>query len=396
MLHRRPEFLDRFANVNVRIPRTLVLATDEFEAFVEINGLADLSRGDQGNDEVAKRFLEGRFSQSLRRQLEMYLEQVTYPLAVRSSGLMEDAQFCAYAGLYRTFMLPNNGPDLECRLEQMVRAIKLVFASAYFQEPKAFSRRMGLRPEDEKMAVMIQRLEGSVYDGYFYPAISGVAQSHNYYPFGPMMPEDGVATVALGLGRAVMEGKRNLRFCPRYPEVLPQRNTVEETLDNSQRYFYALSMGGDDCILDLDEAGTLDRREVYDAAREFPVRAVSGAYLPDEQRIVDSMQPGGHPVVTFAPVLKHGLLPLPELLTSVLELGTRGMGTPVEIEFSVDIGPEGKQTPEFSLLQIRPMSARVELRCVEIADEEVKKAFCVSHKALGNTMDQDMADIVFV
>jgi len=265
-----------------------------------------------------------------------------------------------------------------------------------FRDPKAFSKRVGHRTEEEKMGVIIQQLVGERYGDYFYPAISGVAQSHNYYPFAKMKPEEGIATVALGLGKTVMEGEKALRFSPKYPQLLPQRSTVEDILENSQQLFYALKMGGDHPELGIYEDANLEKRDVGDADEEAPVQLLASTYLPDEHRIRDSAHMPGYRVLTFAQVLKYGQFPLAEVLSEVLALGQEGMGCPVELEFSVNI-PQGTDCrPEFAFLQLSPMTARADLLQVEISDDEIARAFCASAHALGNTETNDMADIIYV
>ncbi len=267
LLQRLPAIHKKFENVNILIPQTMVITTEGFDTFVEQNDLKRFSKSDAPDEEIAAAFCKATFPQWIADDLKAYLASITYPLAVRSSSLLEDAQFRAYAGLYRTYMLPNDHPDLDTRLAQLINAIKLVYASTYFQSPKAFSRRVGQRTGEEKMAVIIQQLVGERYNDYFYPTISGVAQSYNYYPFSKMQPEEGIATVALGLGKTVMEGEKALRFSPRYPQILPQRTTVDDILENSQRFFFSLKMGGPYPELGINEDANLAKREVDDVTR---------------------------------------------------------------------------------------------------------------------------------
>ena len=385
-----------YMSVETVIPQTLVITTDGFDAFIEQNDLKALSKADLSDDEIAERFLAARFPKPIARDLEAFLAQITDPLAIRSSSLLEDAQFRAYAGLYKTYMLANDDPDLACRLDQLVNAVKLVYASTYFQAPRAFSRRVGHRTEEEKMAVIIQRVVGKKHGDFFYPAVSGVAQSHNYYPFSKMRPEDGIATIALGLGKAVVEGERTLRFSPRHPQLLPQFSTVEDILENAQRDFYALKLGGPCVLLGTNESITLQKRDVFDASDEPPVKLLAGTYIPDEHRIRETSQVQGFRVLTFASILKYGRVPLAGLLSDILAMGREGMGCDVEIEFSVSFGQEAGERSQFAILQIRPMTAREELMKVDIRTDEREKAFCFSAHALGNAFKRDMADILYV
>ena len=396
LLQHLPAIHKKFEGVNLIIPQTLVITTDGFDSFIEGNNLKGLSKSDAPDNEIAEAFHKATFPQWIADDLRAYLDKIHYPLAIRSSSLLEDAQFRAYAGLYRTYMLPNDYPGLETRLEQLIKAIKLVYASTYFHGPKAFSRRVGHRTEEEKMAIIVQQLVGEQYGDYFYPAISGVAQAHNYYPFSKMKPEEGVATIALGLGKTVMEGEKALRFSPKYPQILPQWSTVNDILENSQHFFYSLKLGGPYPELGIDEDANLQKREVDDAAEETPMKLLASTYIPEEERIRDSTHIPGHRVLTFSQVLKYNQFPLAGILSEILAMGQEGMGCPVELEFSVNLCQEKDCNPEFAFLQIRPMTAREELVQVEMSDEEIARAFCYSSNALGNAEKADIADILYV
>jgi len=227
----------RDSGVKIRFPQTLVITSDGFEAFVEENSL-DVSFVE--NDEViARSFLQGRMPGWLEQDLAAFLAQVRTPLSVRSSSLLEDAQYKPYAGLYKTYMIPNNHVDFQVRLDQLLHAVKLVYASTCFAGPRAYSRR-GQEAGKDSMAVIVQQLVGRQYGDYFYPAISGVAQSYNFYPVSYMKPEEGIVHIALGFGKTVVEGEKSLRFSPCYPRIMPHFSTVEDILKNAQRYFYAL------------------------------------------------------------------------------------------------------------------------------------------------------------
>ncbi len=396
LLKRLPAIHNKFENINIFVPQAMVVTTEGFEAFVKENNLRGLSKLDAPDEEIAEAFCKATFPKWIADDLRAYLARITYPLAVRSSSLLEDAQFRAYAGLYRTYMVPNDHPDLESRLSQLVNAIKLVYASTYFQSPKAFSRRVGQRTEEEKMAVIIQQLVGERYNTYFYPAISGVAQSYNYYPFSKMQPEEGIATIAMGLGKTVMEGEKALRFSPKYPQILPQRTTVDDILENSQRFFFSLKMGGPYPDLGINEDANLAKREVDDVTEDPPMKLLASTYIPEEHRMRDTTHIPGYRVLTFSQVLNYDLFPLADLLSDVLQIGQEGMGCPVELEFSVNWPQNGDRKPEFALLQLRPMTARAELGQVEISQADVDRAFCHSFHALGNAEKTDIADILYV
>jgi hypothetical protein len=246
------------------------------------------------------------------------------------------------------------------------------------------------------MAVIIQQLSGKEYGDYFYPAISGVAQSHNFYPVSHMKPEEGIAHIALGLGKTVVEGEKTLRFSPKYPKIMPQFSTVKDILTNAQRFFYALRIRNYPEGPELWKNSNLEKRDLDEAEDEFPVKALASTYVPEEDRIRDTGYIPGPKILTFAQVLKYNIFPLPDLLSDLLTLGRKGMGCPVEIEFSVDLSADKKRKSEFFFLQMRPMVAD-ELRFdVEITTEELDKAVCRSKQTLGNGRNEEIRDIVYV
>ena len=393
VLARQQELAEQFPALPIRIPKTLVITTDGFDAFMEHNRLT-APFPTTPDEKIAARFLAAEMPQWLTDLLASFLAQVRIPITVRSSSILEDAYFRPFAGLYSTYMLANNQPEFARRLAQLLDAVKLVFASTYFAGPRAFARSIHPSGRQEGMAVIVQVLAGRDYGEFFYPAISGTAQSYNYYPVGPMRPEDGIVNLALGFGKTVVEGEQSLRFSPAYPEHLLQFSTVEDMLANSQRYFYALRMKDPAPELRFSESANLERRLVSRAATEPPVAALTSAYLPDEQRIRDSGT-GGIRVLTYARILKHKLMPLPELLTEVLRLARTGMGCAVEIEFVVEL-PDAESKGAFHLLQTRPIAAGGKNAPVRIEAEEKEQAFCVSSQALGNGELGTIADIVQV
>ncbi len=396
LLHQQPEIYQRYTGIRIRIPRTLVIATGAFEAFMKQNKLGPLAAGELEDEEIAARFLAADLPAWLIKALEAFLAQVAYPLSVRSSSLLEDTHFLPYAGLYQTYMIPNNHEDFSVRLHQMATAVKLVYASAFYEGPRQFSRRTKTMAQDEAMAVLVQELTGETHGDFFYPTLSGVAQSHNFYPFGPMKPEDGIATIALGFGKTVVEGERALRFAPGHPQILPQYATVDDTLKNSQRMFYALKIRGYADELKYGKDSNLVKRDVSAATGEYPVKLLSATYIPDEHRLRDSGFFTGPKVLTFAQVLKYDLVPLPGMITDFLKIGRRGMGCPVEIEFSLNLSADKKKPHDFCFLQMRPMVGEYEQLDVKITADEDGGAFCRSNHALGNGEYGEIRDIVLV
>ncbi|WP_319523704.1 PEP/pyruvate-binding domain-containing protein [Breoghania sp.] len=396
LLQQDMSIYEKFPGIDIRIPQTLVISTDGFEAFIAHNNLRRLSGQTLPDDVIKHLFLKADLPDWLVEDLKAFLDQVDYPLSVRSSSLLEDAQFQPYAGLYETYMIPNNHRSLNRRLDHLVTAVKLVYASTFYEGPRAFSKATGNAPQEEAMAVIVQELAGRSYGDFFYPAISGVAQSHNFYPIPPMKPDEGITHIALGLGKTVVEGEKTVRFSPRYPSILPQFSVIDDILKNSQHRFYALKIKNYPEKLDFATNGNLERRRLEDALQEAPVLSLSSTYVPDEHRIRDTSTVQGVKVLTFAQVLKYGSFPLPEVLAEILELGRRGMGCPVEIEFSVTLGSKRSRQEAFHLLQIRPMVAGEGRFEVRINPEDICNAFCTSSQALGNGKNEEIADIVYV
>jgi hypothetical protein len=396
LLQEDPAIYEKYKDIAIEIPKTLVISTDGFESFISKNRLRHFAVEEVPDPQIADAFLQAEMPDWLVRELAFYLSQVKVPLSIRSSSSLEDAQFQPYAGLYQTYMIPNNHPDPSVRLKHLVNAVKLVYASTYYENPKAFARHTSNRPQEEAMAIIVQKLTGEEYGDYYYPAISGVAQSHNFYPIPPMKREDGIAYIALGLGKTVVEGERALRFSPRHPTSMPQFSTVDDILSNAQRYFYVLKIRSYPEELSFHRYSNLERREVDEAEEEFPVRALASTYIPDEHRIRDSGYLKGPKILTFAQVLKYNVFPLPSLLSDFLDLGRRAMGCPVEIEFSATLSPDPAQKSSFFFLQMRPMVAGLETLDVKITAQDRQKAFCFSTQALGNGRSKDIADIVYV
>jgi hypothetical protein len=394
LLKEHPELQRKYSAVDIRVPKTIAISTEGFDGFVAENRLKELGSREMDDASIAAAFLKARFPEWLTRQLELLLDHTTCPLAVRSSSMLEDAQFQPFAGIYRTYMLPNNHPERARRLERLIMAVKLVYASTYYESPKSFAKSTFHRIEEEKMAVAIQHLAGEACGEYYFPALAGVVQSYNFYPIAHMKPEEGIAHVALGLGKMVVEGGTSLRFSPRYPQFMPQFSTVDDILKNSQRFFYALKLKDFPEDLSAGDDPTLIRLAIDDHPDCPAVRTLSSTYYPQEHRIRDGLQSGGLPVVTFAGILKYRELPLPEILMDLLEIGRRGMGCPVEIEFAMNTAAGSR--PVFDLLQIRPMAVARQKLNVEIDKTDRERAICYSSMALGNGQILDIEDIVFV
>jgi hypothetical protein len=387
---------ESFPGCPVQVPQTVVLATDVFEEFVERNGLRRFAGEGYSDAEVARAFLQGEMPPAIVYDMEKYLEEIHYPLAVRSSSLLEDAQFQPYAGLYDTLMIPNDHPEPGERLRQLLDAIKLVYASTWYESPKSFAKSTASQAQDEAMAVAIQQVAGQRHGDFYYPSMAGVALSHNFYPVSRMRPEDGIAHMVVGFGKAVVEGGISLRFSPRHPQILPQFASVEDMLAGTQRDFFSLRLGDCSPLSPTQTGAHLVKRNIHDALDDYPIRACTSTYDPADNRIRDLDGAGGPKVVLFSRILQHKLLPLPEMLSALLALFRKKTGCDVELEFAVNLTPANPRACDFYLLQVRPMATGANGVEAEITGDERRSAFLTSSLALGVGRRDDIADIVFV
>ena len=375
-----------FKTNTIKIPKTCVIASSGFKDFISLNRLhPDEHLSDH---EIEQQFLAAALPDWLLKDLQAYVKNIHYPLSIRSSSLLEDARYRPYAGIYHTCMLTNQAPDFNERLDQLVQAVKRVYASTWFEGPRTYSRSIGQTRVDA-MAVIIQQTVGRQYGDFFYPAISGVAQSYNYYPVDPMQAEDGIVHLATGFGKTVVEGEQSLRFCPVYPRHLPQFSTVEDMLNNAQRHFYCLSWAPG-----TEPVGSMTLRQLEEAEGEEAIQFLSSTYIPEEHRIRDSRVPGPK-VLTFAPILKYDVYPLAALLKELLALGRTGMGCEVEVEFAVDLAEDPAESV-FYFLQIRPIVVGNEMEQLRITEEDKEAAFLASQDALGYGRHDKMQDIIFI
>lgn len=381
---------ERYPNIRIGVPPTVVLGTRVFDEFLDHNDLRQFAIECRDDDQIERRFLAAPLPDGVEQDLMAFLGRTSWPVAVRSSSLLEDSQYQPFTGVYDTLMLANSSPDSAERLRQLLAAIKRVYASTFRCSAKDYVKATPYRLEEERMAVMLQRVIGSSFGLRFYPDFSGVVRSHNFYPAPPMTATDGVAAVALGLGCAVMYEGSSLRFCPSYPEHLLELGTVEEMLRGTQRQFWALTLDGH------DESMREQPFQLADAEADGTLAAVASTYSPENETIYDGVSRLGPRVVTFAPVLKHGVFPLAEILSTLMEAGTEGMGTPVEIEFAVALSRQADQPHRFGVLQMRPLALLSESEALEVDPVEVSEALVHSVKVLGNGRLDYIRDLVVV
>lgn len=392
LLH-QSDMRNKFEDCRVRLPDTLVVGTDVFDRFMTRHDLYERMGEDLPDGEVARHFLSAEFPEDIRNSLRVFLSHVREPLAVRSSSLLEDSQNQPFAGVYATYMLPNNAADDGLRLDHLCRAIKLVYASTFSSRARAYIQAAAPGVE-EKMAVIVQKLVGRAYGGRYYPIYSGVGRSCNFYPAPPLTRDEGIACVALGLGRIVVDGGQVLSFSPTHPNVLPGLSTPDEIIGNTQTYFFSLDLENQDFDLTEGEEATLLTLDIADAEGDGTLKYVASTYDAADGRMRDGVAGRGPRIITFAGIRKYGMLPFGSIVEELLEVGERGMGRPVEIEFAGTVAADG--SPEFYVLQIRPFVTLRERQQVMIEKADMESALISTDTALGNGAFEGIYDIVLV
>lgn len=384
-----------YQNARIRIPRTTIIATGTFDQFMEDNNLIDIYYG-KTDEEIKEAFLSGTLPETTNNQLFEYISSFSKPIAVRSSGLLEDSQSQPFAGVYATYMLPNDDPDINIRFKQLTNAVKLVFASVFLHEAISYIETLNYGIEEEKMAVVIQEVVGTHHGKYFYPHFSGVAQSYNYYPVSHMKNSDGSASIAVGLGQSIVGGGRNYMFCPAHPEI--QYGSVEDHLKNSQTDFYALNMMDSNSNLINGEEVTLVSLPIKEAEKHKTLTHLASVWDYQNERIVEGLSTTGPRIVNFANILKYDFFPLSGILTRILDISKQALGIPVEIEFAVDLTKniDKGELPTFYLLQVRPLSVNTEEESIDLKEIEKENILLYSHQSLGNGVIDTVKDIVFL
>ncbi len=389
------DFKKLLPNLNIRIPATTVLGALEFEKFIEINNLYDDVYSLNDFESIRTHFLEAEFDDKIKNRLHEYLKTMEQPLAVRSSGLFEDSLLQPFSGVYSTYLIPNNHPELEVRYLQLETAIKLVYASIFTDQAQAYFEAVDYKIEEERMAVVIQEVIGHDYNSKFYPTVSGVAQSYNYYPISYMKPEDGFSVAAVGLGMYVVGGENSYRFCPEYPTINP--TMVADQVRDSQKAFYALDLSNStpDFIKD-GESASLKRFRIKDAVEDGTLDHCASTYDVENDTLTPGVFKNGPLVVDFANILKYNYLPLADTLRILLKLFKEAMGSPVEIEYALDLELAENKLPTFYLLQIKPLiriEEQVEIDVSQVGDEKI---FMYAEQGMGNGKIDGIRDVIYV
>lgn len=395
-LIKRNRLYEKFENVNISIPRTVVIGTDIFDEFMEDNNLHHIALSDRSDKDILQHFIHARLPFRIHEDLYTFISCVNNPIAIRSSSLLEDSHYQPFAGIYSTYMIPNIKSNERVMIEKLAEAIKSVYASVFFKDSKSYMSATLNVIDEEKMGVVLQEVTGRQYGNRFYPGISGVARSINFYPIAPEKPEDGIANIAFGLGKYIVDGGVGIRFSPKYPKKVLQLSSPDLALAETQKSFYALDLNADHFHPDIDDTINLLKLNVAEAEGDGTLKLVASTYDYNHHAIVDGTLYPGRRIITFSNVLNYNAFPLAEVLSTILEIGQREMGKPVEIEFAVNLDLPKDQPKIFSLLQIRPIVGKqdtVNLKLTEIKREDT---IIFSEMALGNGIIKNVSDFVYI
>lgn len=385
--------LNNYENFPVRIPRTLVLCTDIFDAFMEQNDLYAIALSEEADEVILRHFLDASLPEELNDDLIAFSEVIKAPMAIRSSSLLEDAHYQPFAGVYSTYMIPFKEDKSEM-LRILSKAIKGVYASVFYRDSKTYMAATQNVIDQEKMAIVLQEVVGSYYEDHYYPTLSGVARSLNFYPVGNEKVEEGVANIVLGLGKYIVDGGANLRFSPYHPHNIIQLSTTDLALRDTQRFFYALDVSDTKRDFSTNDGFNLLKLTLKDAEKDDSIRYIASTYEPSDQTIYAGYYPNGRKIISFANILEHDLFPLAEILREVLRIGQNEMGRAIEIEFVADL--KGREEAHFNLLQIRPIVQNKEFQNEDLSKISKDEAILYSKEALGHGISNDVCDIVYV
>lgn len=383
---------DHFA---VTIPKTVVICTDIFDEFMETNELYPVALSDVDDETILKYFLRASLPARLIEDLMAFFDVVKSPIAVRSSSLLEDSHYQPFAGIYSTYMVPKL-EDKYDMLRTLSDAIKAVYASVFYRDSKAYMTATSNLIDQEKMAIVLQEVVGNRYNDRFYPTISGVARSLNFYPIGNEKAEDGIANIALGLGKYIVDGGQTLRFSPRHPHNILQMSTMDFALRETQTRFYALDLKNLADQFSVDDSFNLLRLNLKDADADGSLKFIVSTYDPYDQVIRDGYYPGGRKILSFVNVLQHEVFPLADTLDQILHVGQDEMGRPIEIEFAVNIDPQNPGFATFYLLQVRPIVDNKEVMEEDLTFVEQEDTILTSTSVLGHGIVTDVQDIIYV
>lgn len=387
-----PEF-NAYENIKVQIPKTVVLCTDVFDQFMEQNNLYQIALSDATDEVILQHFLRAQLPDSLIADFFTFFEATKRPIAIRSSSLLEDSHYQPFAGIYSTYMIPYLD-DKYAMLHMLAAAIKSVYASVYYRDSKAYMTATSNVIDQEKMAVILQEVVGKQYGTHYYPNISGVLRSLNYYPIGDETAEEGIASLALGLGKYIVDGGQTLRVSPYHPDQVLQMSELEIALRETQTQFYALDMAHVSDDFNVDDGFNISRRKVKEADKDGSLYLIASTFDPYDQVIRDGLYEGGRKIISFAGVLQQGVIPFAEVMQMSMKYGSEAMRRPVEIEFACNISEDN--AAEFNLLQVRPIVDAKQMLDEDVCGITDEECLLRSHHSLGHGISEDVVDVVYV
>ncbi len=388
-------YFESYEDTIVSIPRTVVLSTDVFDEFMAQNNLYHVGLSDLGDKEILDAFVTAKLPVRIHKDLYVFISIINGPVAIRSSSLLEDSHFQPFAGVYSTYMIPK-AQDEAIMLELLSIGIKSVFASVFFKGSKDYMKATANHIEEEKMGVVLQEVCGQQYENRFYPTISGVARSTNFYPIEPEKSEDGFVSLAFGLGKYIVDGGLSLRFSPKFPRKILQLSDTKMALRETQQEFYALDLDPSSFVPSTDDSVNLLRLKISDAEKDGSLKFVASTYDYQDDILRDEPVDGGKKVITFSNILKYDLFPLADIIKTILEIGQQQLNNPIEIEFAVNIDTERKKPVLFNLLQIRPVVENFETIKFRLENIPHTETIIYSKSALGNGTISGICDLVYV
>lgn len=392
---RNNHLYNKYPNVTLTIPRTVVISTEHFDSFLESNNLFKVGISNTSDEQILKLFLEAKLSKNLIEDLKVVIQNVKRPLAIRSSSKLEDSHYQPFAGIYSTYMIAHT-TDKQLMLNMLLQAIKSVYASVFFKTSKAYMLATSNIIDEEKMGIIIQEVCGTQHENYFLPTLSGVAQSINFYPVGSEKPEHGVASIGYGLGKLIVEGGVSLRFSPKFPKKTLQLSQPDMALRNTQKTFYALDMDPQSFTPSPDDGINIKRLDITKAEHFTDFHNVSSTFDIQNQTIVDGDLQRGKKLITFANILKYNTFPLADILRDLLEIGQKGMNCPVEIEFAANLNTPKDMPKVFNLLQIRPIVEHEGTDDIQWKEVNENDTIIYSESALGHGTIANIYDVVYV
>ncbi|HYX08129.1 MAG TPA: PEP/pyruvate-binding domain-containing protein [Bacteroidales bacterium] len=393
---KKHKIFNKYKDVIITIPRTVVIGTDIFDEFMEMNDLYKTGLSNLSDEQILAKFIEAKLPGRLHQDLYAFISVVENPIAIRSSSKLEDSHYQPFAGIYSTYMIPNIKNNNTLMILMLSNAIKSVYASVYYKSSKAYMTATSNVIDEEKMGIILQEVCGRPYADIFLPAISGVARSINFYPISPEKPGDGIANIAFGLGKYIVDGGMSIRFSPKFPKKVLQLSSPQMSLRDTQKIFYALDLNYDSFQPSTDDGINIKKLRLRDAGKIPTFKYAASTYDFENNMVKDGINKSGKPIITFSNILNHNIFPLPDILQTLLEIGQKEMNNPIEIEFAVDLDTPKNEPTVFNFLQIRPIVDNDQSISFKLDNVKPEETIIYSKSALGHGVFENIFDFVYV